>query len=153
MCKEGLTLWKTCSLRMSCNLAFKSLTLCTISESLPLSVLSIWLVSPVARSNDNLIPPTGIPLANQPPSVPACAGVKQIRWSPDSAALNVKRPSEEPRVFTTRWSFWKVSSTATDITKELDGSNVWVLGLKTSALYFPRKIPPVSTQVCRVQAR
>ena len=79
MCNESRTLWKTCSRRMSCNLAFKSLTLCTISESLPLSALSIWLVSPVARSNDNLIPPTGIPLANHPPLVPACAGVKQIR--------------------------------------------------------------------------
>lgn len=38
------------------------------------------------------------------------------------------------------------------MTKVLDGSNVWVLGLKTSALYFPTKIRSISIQLCRVQA-
>jgi hypothetical protein len=36
-------------------------------------------------------------------------GVKQILWSPDSWAVKVNRPEEEPRWETTRWSLSKTS--------------------------------------------
>lgn len=37
--------------------------------------------------------------------------MKQILWSPESAALNVKRPDEEPFWETTRWSLSNTSCT------------------------------------------
>lgn len=106
-----LALWKTCSLLISPNRPFKSLTFCTISTSFPLSVLSIWLVSPIARSKLNLMPPAGCPLLSQPLWVAALTGVKHSLCSPESAALKVKRPEAAPRWFTTRWSLSKTSST------------------------------------------
>ena len=106
-----LTLWKTCSLRISCNLALRSLTFCTISWILPLSVLSMALVSPITRSRFSRMPPTGCPPLSQPPAAAADDAVKQILWSPESAALKVKRPALDPRCETTRWSLSKVSST------------------------------------------
>ena len=36
-------------------------------------------------------------------------GVKQILWSPESAAVNVKRPDDEPFWVTTRWSLSNTS--------------------------------------------
>jgi hypothetical protein len=36
-------------------------------------------------------------------------GVKQILWSPDSAAVKVNLPEAPPRWETTRWSLSKVS--------------------------------------------
>ena len=36
-------------------------------------------------------------------------GVKQILWSPASAAEKVKRPEDRPRWETTRWSLSKIS--------------------------------------------
>ena len=36
-------------------------------------------------------------------------GVKQILWSPESAALKVKPPAEEPFWETTRWSLSNTS--------------------------------------------
>lgn len=36
-------------------------------------------------------------------------GVKQILWSPASAAVKVKRPEDEPVWKTTRWSLSKIS--------------------------------------------
>ncbi len=54
-------------------------------------------------SNVNLIPPTGLPPLNHPPAAVE-EGVKQILCSPESAAVKVKRPLEDPRWFTTLWS-------------------------------------------------
>jgi hypothetical protein len=72
------TLWKTCSLRTSCNLEFKSLTFCTSVSTLSLSVLSILLVSPIAMSSVNLTVPC-TPELNQPPLLPGTFwGVTQI---------------------------------------------------------------------------
>lgn len=107
--RKMLTLWKTCSRLMSCNLPFKSLTLFTISWILPLSVLSIALVSPIAKSSVNLMPPMGWRADSQPVEPEFEEGVKQILWSPDSAALKVKRPDEEPFCETTRWSLSNTS--------------------------------------------
>lgn len=131
-----LTLWKTCSRRISCNLALRSLTFWTMSLILVLSELSIWLVSPVARSNVSLTPPTAWPLRSQPPLV-ICEGVKQMRWSPESAALKVNRPSELPRVLTTRWSWSKSSSTVTVTLRSGFGLKLLVAVSYCSALYFP----------------
>ncbi len=94
---------------MSCSLPFKSLTLFTISWILPLSVLSIALVSPIAKSRVSLIPPIGCRAESQPEPPDVDEGVKQILWSPESAALKVKRPDEEPFCETTRWSLSNTS--------------------------------------------
>jgi hypothetical protein len=105
---ELLTRWNICSLLISCNLPFKSLTFCTISPIFSLSSLSILLVSPIARSRVILTPPRDCP-PSQPECPDACEGVKQILWSPESAAVNVKRPSAEPLCEMTRWSLSKIS--------------------------------------------
>jgi len=62
----------------------------------PLSVLSIALVSPMARSRVSLMPPIGCKAESQPAEPELDEGVKQILWSPESAALKVKRPAEDP---------------------------------------------------------
>lgn len=67
-----------------------------------MSVLSIALVSPIAKSKVNLIPPIGCKAESQPVDPEFEDGVKQILWSPESAALKVKRPDEEPFCETTR---------------------------------------------------
>jgi hypothetical protein len=66
------------------------------------------LVSPMAKSSVNLTPPRACPL-NHPVLPVECEGVKQILWSPASAAVKVKRPVEEPFWETTRWSLSKTS--------------------------------------------
>lgn len=111
MKKKGgsLTLWKTCSLRMSFNLALRSLTRVVISCSLSLSSLSIWLVSPITMSRRSLMPPLGFVMESQPVRPLLDEGMKQILWSPASAAEKVKRPEEVPRWETTRWLLSKIS--------------------------------------------
>jgi len=129
------SLWKTCSLRISCNLPFKSLTLCTRSSILSLSFDSISLVSPIAKSKCNFTPFSWF--ANHPELADVCDAQKHNLCSPESPAVNVKRPLEEPFWFTTRWSLSKVSSTVIWIascglsTKELE------VGLNSSARYWP----------------
>jgi hypothetical protein len=76
---------------------------------LPLSVLSIALVSPIARSKVSLMPPIGCKAESQPEFPEFEDGTKQILWSPESAALKVKRPDEEPFCDTTRWSLSNTS--------------------------------------------
>lgn len=73
-----------------------------MSWILPLSVLSMALVSPIARSSVSLIPPMGCKAESQPVEPELEEGVKQILWSPESAALKVKRPEAEPFWETTR---------------------------------------------------
>ena len=107
--KRELTRWKTCSRLISASRPFKSLTFCTISLIFPLSLLSISLVSPIARSSVSLMPPWGCRAESQPVPPDDEEGVKQILWSPESAALNVKRPAEEPFWETTRWSLSNTS--------------------------------------------
>lgn len=88
------------------------------------------LVSPMARSNENLIAPRsplGAPPLNHPPEG-APDGAKQIRWSPESAAVNVKRPFAAPRCDTTRWSLSNVSSTVIAICIEGAGTYDCVVG-------------------------
>ena len=118
---SGRTLWKTCSLRISCNLPFRSRTFCAISLSFPLSALSIELVSPIAKSKFKRTLPWGAPPESHPPDE-APDGVKQMRWSPESAAEKVNLPVEPPRVLTTRWSLSKVSSTVTVMARSVLGS-------------------------------
>ena len=91
---------------MSCNLAFRSLTLCTRSLILSLSLLSISLVSPIARSRCSRTP-SGWPNHELPDE--GFVARKHMRCSPDSAAVKVKRPLFAPFWFTTRWSLAKVS--------------------------------------------
>ena len=57
------------------------------------------------------MPPLGPPELSQPPPVVACEGVKQILWSPASAAVNVNFPSDRAFCPTTRWSLSNTSST------------------------------------------
>ena len=115
--RSVFTLWKTCSLRMSCNLPFNSLTFPTILSTLSLSRLSILLVSPIARSSVNLTPPALAPAPeNHPPTEIAAGpeGVKQSRCSPLSAAekVNFDMVLDDVDVWdTTRWSLSKTSST------------------------------------------
>jgi hypothetical protein len=106
------TLWKTCSLRTSCSLEFKSWTFCTSVCTLSLSVLSILLVSPMAISSVNLTVPC-TPVPNQPPPEGTFCGVTQMRCWPESAALKVNLPCCEPRCATMRWLLSNVSSTVT----------------------------------------
>ena len=88
----ALTRWKTCSLLISANRPFSSLTLPTILSILFLSSLSILLLSPIAMSNHNFTPPfaASLPL-NQPCNETAAGpeGVKQSLCRPLSAALKV----------------------------------------------------------------
>jgi hypothetical protein len=62
-------------------------------------------------SSSNLIPPTCEPEKRKPEVAGTLVGVKQSRWSPESAAEKVNFPVEEPRWATMRWSLSKVSST------------------------------------------
>lgn len=95
---------------MSCNRLFRSLTFCTMSCILPLSSVSILLVSPMAMSSDTRTAPPGLP-DSQPPVAALVSGVRQILCWPDSAAEKVKRPELPSRLDTTRWSLSKISST------------------------------------------
>lgn len=72
------TLWKTCSLRISCNLEFRSLTLVWMSCNLSLSELSMTLVSPMVISRVSLMPPLGLEVLSQPVLPLSEEGVKQI---------------------------------------------------------------------------
>lgn len=87
---------------MSFNRAFRSLTRVVMSWILLLSLLSIWLVSPITRSSVNLIPPFWFLVDSQPGRPEVDEGVKQTLWSPESAAEKVKRPEAWPRWETTR---------------------------------------------------
>jgi hypothetical protein len=80
-----------------------------MSWILPLSALSRALVSPMARSRVSLMPPMCESTESQLLEPEVDEGVKQILWSPESAAVKVKRPDEEPFWETTRWSLSKVS--------------------------------------------
>lgn len=107
--KDQHTLWKTCSLLMSFRRALRSLTRVAKSLSFSLSELSITLVSPMATSSVSRIPPLGeerdiqlfFPLVDD--------GVKQILWSPASAAVKVNLPVVPPRWETTRCSLSNIS--------------------------------------------
>src|SRR6478735_3727897 len=95
--EKRLTRWKTCSLRISLNRMFKSLTRLARSWSRVLSVLSIWFDSPITRSRINLMPPLWLFVDSQPGLPELDEAVKQILWSPASCAVKVNRPDEEPR--------------------------------------------------------
>ena len=73
-----------------------------MSSSFDLSVLSISLVSPMTRSSFSLMPPLGLDEESHEERPEEDEGVKQILWSPASAAEKVKRPADEPRWETTR---------------------------------------------------
>jgi hypothetical protein len=55
------------------------------------------------------MPPIGCSALSHPVDPEFDDGVKQILWSPLSAAVKVKRPEEDPRCETTRWSLSKSS--------------------------------------------
>ena len=55
------------------------------------------------------MPPLWFAVLSQPERPDVDEGVKQILWLPDSAAEKVKRPAEDPRCETTRWSLSKIS--------------------------------------------
>lgn len=55
------------------------------------------------------MPPLGFAIDSQPGRPLLDDGVKQILWSPASAAEKVKRPDEVPRWETTRWLLSKIS--------------------------------------------
>lgn len=83
------TLWKTCSLRISCSRELRSLTLDWMSCSLSLSELSIALDSPMVMSRVSLMPPLGLEVLSQAVLPLSEDGVKQILWSPASCAVKV----------------------------------------------------------------
>jgi len=60
------------------------------------------LVSPMAKSRVNLIPPVGCKALSQPVLPEVEDGTKHILWSPESAAVNVNRPADDPFWDTTR---------------------------------------------------
>lgn len=113
--KKKRTLWKTCSRRISCNLAFRSLTRDAMSCNLSLSLLSIWPVSPITRSSFILMPPLGLCAESHADRPEVDEGTKQILWSPASWAVKVKRPEAEPRWETTRWLLSKTSCAGVSI--------------------------------------
>lgn len=94
---------------MSLRREARSLTRLEMSSSLPLSVLSMALVSPMARSSVRRMPPLGACADSQPLRPLVDEGVKHSLWSPASAAVKVKRPEAGPRCETTRWSLSKTS--------------------------------------------
>jgi len=94
---------------MSLRRAFRSLTREARSSSLFLSELSIALVSPIAMSSVRRMPPLGSAVVSQLDLPLLELGVKQIWWSPCSAAVNVNLPVWLPRCETTRWSLSKTS--------------------------------------------
>lgn len=67
------------------------------------------LVSPIARSKVSLMPWDECEAESQFPLPLLDEGTKQMRWSPESAAVNVKRPAEAPFCEITRWSLSKIS--------------------------------------------
>ncbi len=73
-----------------------------MSSSLFLSLLSIALVSPMARSSVSLMPPLGDDTDSQFDRPLLDEGVKQMRCSPAAAVVKVKRPPGPPRCETTR---------------------------------------------------
>lgn len=115
------TRWKICSLLTSCSLEFSSCTFCVSVCTFSLSVLSILLVSPMAKSSVNLTVPC-TPELSQPPPEGTFWGVTQMRCCPESAALNVNLPCDEPRWATMRWLLSNVSST---VTKTPTSGLVW----------------------------
>ena len=94
---------------MSFKRLFRSLTRVAISSNLDLSELSIALVSPIAMSRVSLMPPLGELRDSQFDRPLLEEGVKQILWSPASAAVKVNLPELLPRWDTTRWSLSKIS--------------------------------------------
>lgn len=60
------------------------------------------LVSPMVMSKVSLMPPLGLAVLSQPVLPLSEVGVKQILWSPASAAVKVKRPPEPPLCDTMR---------------------------------------------------
>ena len=106
---ETRTLWKTCSLLMSFNRALRSFTRVARSWILDLSPDSMALVSPMAMSRVRRMPPLGDERESQFDRPELDDGVKQILWSPASAAVNVNFPEAPPRWLTTRWSESKIS--------------------------------------------
>ena len=102
------TLWNTCSLLISCRRPLRSLTRWTMSAILSLSLLSISLVSPIARSRCSRTP---LGWLENHPLLLWCDAQKQMRCSPASDAVKVNRPLLEPFWFTIRWSLSNVSST------------------------------------------
>jgi len=134
---DSRALWNICSLLISCSLLFRSLTRWTISLIFSLSLLSISDVSPMAMSRCSFVPPRCEPELNQPALAAFAEDVKQRRCSPDSAAVNVKRPFEAPFWFTTRWSLSNVSSTVMWILILVVGVYCLVSGWYSSALKWP----------------
>lgn len=57
------------------------------------------------------MPPLGFDMESQPVRPLLDEGMKQILWSPASAAEKVNRPEEVPRWETTRWLLSKTSYT------------------------------------------
>ena len=76
---------------------------------LPLSAPSRVLVSPMAMSRERRMPPLGEAADSQLERPLLDEGVKQILWSPASAAVKVNLPEAPPRWETTRWSLSKIS--------------------------------------------
>lgn len=94
---------------MSFSLAFRSLTRVARSAILDLSLLSMAEVSPMAMSRVRRMPPLGWAMLSQEERPLEEEGVKQILWSPASAAVKVNLPEGPPRWETTRWSLSKIS--------------------------------------------
>lgn len=69
------------------------------------------LDSPMVMSKVSLMPPLGLAVLSQPVFPLSELGVKQILWSPASAAVKVKRPPEPPFCDTMRWLLSKSSCT------------------------------------------
>lgn len=130
----SLTRWNTCSLRISCSRLLISFTRCTISAIFSLSLLSISLVSPIARSRCSRIPFGW--LLNHP-ELCAWLAQKHSLCSPESIAVNVNRPLPLPFWFTTRWSLSKVSSTVMRSARSSFSAKRPVAMSFCSALYWP----------------
>lgn len=80
-----------------------------ISPSVFLSSLSISLVWPIIMSSLSLMPPLGMAVDSHAGRPDVELGMKQILWSPASAAEKWNLPDEEPALETTRWSLLKTS--------------------------------------------
>jgi len=63
----------------------------------------------MAMSRDRRMPPLGEAADSQLERPLLDEGVKQILWSPASAAVKVNLPEAPPRWETTRWSLSKIS--------------------------------------------
>ena len=94
---------------MSFRRALRSRTRVARSSILDLSPPSSALVSPMATSSVRRMPPLGAVADSQLDRPLLDEGVKQILWSPASAAVKVNLPEAPPRWETTRWSLSKIS--------------------------------------------